>query len=146
MDWYSASGEIHQQTFSNDGLLSSLPQEREREVAALWRLQADVNNGAYLQFLGNWGRESYEYASRGLKRIHAGRTAALIETCQALVDEHLDCTQKSYGDLYKELPESVSARILELSYEFMDYPDDLPTLAIQEYGKRLVERRGEQSG
>ena len=28
--------------------------EVECELAAIWRLQADVNNGGYIQYYGNW--------------------------------------------------------------------------------------------
>ncbi len=52
--------------------------------------RADVNNGAYLQFLGNWGRESYVYASQALKKIGARRMAQIVDDCQALIDERLE--------------------------------------------------------
>jgi hypothetical protein len=141
LDWYEVSSAVHSRTFDQDGDLSSLPTEWEREVAALWRLEADVNNGAYLQFLGNWRRETYESASRALKNVGARRMARLIDACQALVDEHLDCSGKSAAQLYEELPEEISARILDLSYQFMAYPDDLPRLALKRYGQLLTAGR-----
>jgi len=63
MDWYEVTGRYHEKTLAQDGRLASLPEEWQRELAALWRLEADVNNGCYLQFLTNWGRESYECAA-----------------------------------------------------------------------------------
>ena len=145
MDWYDATRRYHERTFPQDGRLASLPERWQRELAALWRLEADVNNGGYLQFLANWGRESYEYAIQGLKRIGASEMAKIIDDCQALVDEHfnweadpqqlmpnemIDCE----GNVIKErgsiLPDTVINRIMELSYEFMEYPEDIATLGI----------------
>jgi hypothetical protein len=157
MTWYDITSKYHEQTFPNDGQLDSLSFEWQRELAALWRLEADVNNGAYLQFLVNWGRGNYVYASRALKKIGALKMAAIIDQCQALVDEHFDCEGKSrdqLGALTPEkvinvdtnkvvkaagsiLPEPVTARILELSYEFMDYPDDVATLGLSYYRSHL---------
>ncbi len=157
MDWYDATGKYHQLTFAHDGSLSSLPEEWQRELAALWRLEADVNNGAYLQFLQNWGEESYIYASQALKKIGAQRMAEIVDSCQALVDEYLDCEGKSaaeerqlmpnpvidlQGNLIKEygsvLPEPILARISELSYEFMEYPEDISKLGSNYYRAHIA--------
>jgi hypothetical protein len=135
-----------------------LPADWQRELAALWRLEADVNNGAYLQFLSNWGRESYVYASQALKKIGARKMADLIDRCQALMDEHFgsegqspaDLRQllpnrviNSDGKLVKEagsvLPDLVVARINELSYRFMNYPDNLAKLGMKFYRSYLHE-------
>jgi hypothetical protein len=133
MDWYEACGKVHARKFAHDGRLSSLVEEWERELAALWRLEVDVNNGAYLQFLGNWGKESYVYANRALKKIGARKMAAIIDTCQGLVDEHVTCEGRSLEELRQILPEPVVARIYELSYDFMDYPDDVSQLGMKHY-------------
>jgi hypothetical protein len=152
MDWYDATVRYHERTISHECRLSSLPEEWQRELAALWRLEADVNNGAYLQFLSNWGRESFVYASRALKTIGALQMATIVDRCQALVDEHFNSETASRsqmqslmpnpvimrnGEVVKPkasiLPESVLDRIYELSYEFMDYPEDLGRLGLQHY-------------
>lgn len=133
MDWFDVSGKPHERTFEHECRLSSLPTERERELAALWRLEADVNNGAYLQFLCNWGRDSYVYASQALKKIGASRMAAIIDQCQAMVDEHWGDKPLDYAKMSESLPKKVSQRILDLSYEFMDYPDDIPELGMKYY-------------
>ena len=143
----------HNSTFIDDNNLSSLPHVWQRELAALWRLETDVNNGAYLQFLTNWGRESYVYASQALKKIGARRMAEIIDQCQALVDEHFDLEKRSQSEQIQLLPNQIMAldgrvkkhagsvlpddvlnRIYELSHEFMKYPEDLPRLGIAYYG------------
>jgi hypothetical protein len=153
MDWYDLSGRYHERTFKHECKLSSLPEEWHRELAALWRLEADVNNGAYLQFFSNWGRDSYTYASQGLKKIGALKMAEIIDNCQALVDEHTskemsrDEVQRlmpnrvidKQGNTIKEqgsdLPESVLSRIYELSYKFMEYPEDISALGVAYYSQ-----------
>jgi len=148
MDWYSSCGKYHTQTFAHESRLSSLPDDWRRELAALWRLEADINNGAYLQFLVNWGRDTYEYAIQGLKKIGASRMAEIIDICQLLVDEHIDVTKfvadheaisagKAFDDLQKGLPQEIVARIYELSYEFMGYPDDVASLGMRHYGSLI---------
>jgi hypothetical protein len=38
MDWYDVTGKYHEETFSHDCRLSSLPEVWQRELAAIWRL------------------------------------------------------------------------------------------------------------
>src|ERR1700728_552067 len=107
MDWYDATGKYHERTFSHDCRLSSLPEEWQRELAAIWRLEADVNNGAYLQFFSNWGRESYVYASQALRKIGARKMAEIIDRCQSLVDDHFVAERDSYEQKMSLLPNPV---------------------------------------
>jgi hypothetical protein len=165
MDWYDITHRAHERTFAHDARLSALPTEWERELAALWRLEADVNNGAYLQFLRNWGPESYVYASRALKKIGAHKMAEIINRCQALVDEHFNSEGVSHGqmqdlvpnavigrdgEVIKEagsiLPESVIARIYDLSYQFMDYPEDIAELGLRYYRPFVAASGGKGAG
>lgn len=157
MDWYDLTEKYHEKTFTHDGRLSALPEDWQRELAAIWRLEADVNNGAYLQFFANWGFESYVYASQGLKKIGALKTAKIIDQCQALIDKFITSNGGSHeqmqnilsnsligraGQILKEegsiLPSSVAERINELSDEFMNYPDDIATLGLNYYQSLVV--------
>ncbi len=156
MDWFDATSKYHRQTFPHECRLSSLPEEWQRELAAIRRLEADVNNGAYLQFLSNWGRESYVYASQGLKKDGAHTMADIIDRCQALVDEHFGSDEALHeqresimpnpvigrdGQLIKNagsiLPDCVVDRINELSYEFMGYPESIAELGLKHYQRFL---------
>lgn len=164
MDWYDVTEKYHERTFSHECRLSSLQDEWQRELAAIWRLEADVNNGAYLQFFSNWGRESYVYASQALKKIGAHTMAEIIDRCQALVDEHFDSEGASdeqmqnlmpnrvigqNGELLKEagsiLPNAVVDRIIDLSYDFMSYPDDVANLGLNYYRTYLAGDGPEQT-
>jgi hypothetical protein len=155
-DWHDITEACHVRTFDRDCRLDSLPHEWERKLAALWRLEADVHNGADLQFLSNWGHESYRYASQALKKIGARRMAAIIDRCQSLVDKHLDARNATAeqlqapmpnkvagmnGEVLKEessiLPEAVLDEIYGLSYEFMDYPESISELGLTYYASVL---------
>jgi hypothetical protein len=131
VDWYKTCGKYHKQTFRHDARLDSLPTEWQRELAALWRLEADVNTSGYLIFLANWGRESYVYASQALTKMGAKKMAAIVDKCQALVDKYCDpetmaagrfvpnAVINKDGDITKEagstLPDRVVQRIHGLS-------------------------------
>src|SRR5205085_12634517 len=111
LDWYDVTSDYHQQTFSYNCALSSLSEVWQRELAALWRLEADVNNGAYLQFLQNWGRESYVYASEALRKIGALQMARIVDQCQALVDEHCGDGPGVFDKVNESLPQVALSRI-----------------------------------
>jgi hypothetical protein len=153
VDWYDAANEYARRTDAHNGRLASLLAEWQRELVALARVERDVNNGAYLQFLVNGGRESYVYASRALKKIGAHTMAGIIDRCQAIVDEHFPSEGKPTQELWqllpnlipdrqgkviKEagsvLPEPILRRIYELSHEYMGYPDAVGPLAQRYYG------------
>jgi len=157
MNWSEATGKYHAQTLPHNCQLTSLPETWQRELAALWRLETAVNNGAYLQFVVNWGKETYVDASRALRKIGAHQMADLVDRCQALVDEHFDtegATDEQRMLLIPNpvigrdgkrtprgvspLPDAVIERIHELSYEFMGYPDDLATLGLNFYRPYLA--------
>jgi hypothetical protein len=165
VDWYDAAGAYYKRTWPHDGRLSSLPAEWQRALVALMLVNREVNNGAYLQFFANHGREAYEYASRALKAIGARRMAEIIDTCQALIDEHSPNAGRSSGEraellpnaiigrdgqTVKEpgsvLPDSVLERVSELSYEFMGYPEDVGNLAQAHYGPLIEGDRPAESG
>ena len=64
--------------------LESLPQ-REQELVALWRMEADINNGGFMQFLCNWGDPTCQLALLALGKIGAARTRAILAEMRGLV-------------------------------------------------------------
>ncbi len=82
--------------------------------------------------------------------------AAIIDRCQALVEEHLDTAAASDEQLQSllpnvvigpdgetpetegsSLPDRILDRIYDLSYEFMEYPEDIGSLGMRYYSKFL---------
>lgn len=43
--------------------------EIEQEIAALWKLAADMYSAGFGEFFLNWGFDCYSYAMRGIKRV-----------------------------------------------------------------------------
>lgn len=155
MNWYEAASEYYGNA-PDDAGVSSLPTEWQRELVALMLVNREVNNGGYLQFLTNHGREAYEYANQALRAIGAHRMAEIIACCQALLDEHFPTEGRSPDELLpllpnkvigrdgrtvkkpgSVLPEAVWRRVSQLSYEFMAYPDDVEDLAQAHYGPMI---------
>lgn len=115
--------------------------------------EADINNGSYLQFIGNWNVLSYVYAVQGLHAIGANQMASILEACQALIAENTDPSlpdAERYQGLMPNriiqpdgsitqpppspLSEEVLQRIYDLSDQFIDYPDELSKLGVAYYG------------
>lgn len=157
MDWHDAGWRFYEQTLPDgDDRLSAVPIEWQRELAALAILDQQMNNGAYLQFLANFGRTAYVLSHQALQKIGAYRMVEIIESCQTMIDEHFPTDGRPLrelgqlminevigreGNTVKEagsvLPEEVIARIYELSYEYMSYPDPVWNLAQSHYGQRI---------
>ena len=67
--WDKYSGEFNKKlVYECGGDWNKLDRD-EREIAALWKLCADTNNGGFEQFFTNWGYECYWYAMCGIKRM-----------------------------------------------------------------------------
>ena len=154
MEWYEYADGFEE---ASDYQLESLAEVWQRELVALERAISNIFNGGYLQFLANGRPESYVYATQAFKRIGAPTMAKILDRCQALVEQHFPTEGKSQdqlivlminemhgpkGKIRKEagsvLPESVIDEIYDLSYKFMEDPDDYFGLA-QAYFGPLIE-------
>ena len=67
--WDDYSIEFNSKLVDLNGDWSRLDED-EQEIAALWKLFVDINNGGFIQFFCNWGFQCLCYAMRGLKRIN----------------------------------------------------------------------------
>lgn len=156
MDWDELTGSFHEMTLGHDGRLDSHSDDWQRELAALWRLEMDVNNGGYLQFLANWGGESLRYSKSGLNAMGAVTMHKLIEDCESVLSRVADIENLAPQEIDAMLPNSVVGmdgsvvkqagstlpaavldRLYELSYQFMDYPEDIAKLGIRHYSRFL---------
>lgn len=115
---------------ANGGDWSKLD-EQEQEIAALWKLAADVYSNGFDEFFLMWGYDCYSYAMRGIKRIADANTGLekvgcndvykLFETAYTKVFARFenDDRIKSYEDIVQYLTEK-DEEILEKTYEDFD--------------------------
>ncbi len=105
--------------------------ELEQEIAALWKLAADMYGGGFDEFFLNWGYDCYGYAMRGLRRLTAANTGLKRTDCDKLVKLfdtaykqvfarfENDSRLESCADILRYLTEEDRA-VLEKTYEAFD--------------------------
>lgn len=110
--------------------------EAEEELRAVHTMEAEVNNGGFLQFFDNCGREEVEYARRGCARIGADHFARIVEAALALVPEGeeddppdasvaaLNDVDERFYDGYREIEELLKLRLAYAA----DHPDEFRAL------------------
>ncbi len=115
---------------ANNGDWSKLD-EYEQEIAALWKLAADVYNNGFDDFFLGRGYDCYSYAMRGIKRVADANTGLkkvgcnnvykLFDTAYKKVFARFenDDRIKSYEDIVQYLTEK-DEKILEKTYENFD--------------------------
>ena len=115
---------------ANDGDWSKLD-EIEQEIAALWKLAADMYSAGFDEFFLNWGYDCYTYAMRGIQRIMNANSDLKKTECN-LIYELFDTAYtkvfakfenddriKSYSDIIEYLTEE-DEMILEETYDSFD--------------------------
>jgi hypothetical protein len=114
--------------------LEALP-SREQDLCALWRLEADMNNGGFLQFFGNWGEANCRIALEALRKIGAHQALAIVQRQRDIIQrlEH-DPRLQSMQDIYRLLTEAESEELDALDHAFWAYPDRLAPLGLACYG------------
>ena len=115
--------------------LDALPL-REQQISALWRLEADVNNGGFLQFFCNWGEATCRTAIAALAQIGALKMHFLVKRMRAVLDR-LEGSPQIQGlmDLYQHLTPAEHDALEALDEAFWAYPDRLSKLGVLHYGR-----------
>lgn len=109
--------------------------KRDYELVALWRAEADINNGGFLQFLGNWGEDNLIVAIASLETIGAKEAARILRAMYAVVEPYGQTEEVvSLAELPGLLSEAERDRLYELDQAFWYYPDPLPRLVVEQYG------------
>lgn len=67
--WDEYAGEFNSKLEEENGGDWTKLDEIEQEIAALWKLAADMYSGGFDEFFLNWGFDCYDRAMRGIKRI-----------------------------------------------------------------------------
>lgn len=122
------SFEVVDQLFKEyDGKLELMPAKLQ-EIVLIWRMEADMYNGGFLQFFCNWGYENYCATIKLLERLQLNNALAILVECEQLISPvQNDERVESYQDIYTYLPEYLSQaqldRLDELDTLYWDDPD-----------------------
>ena len=107
----------------------------QHELVALWRMEADINNGGFLQFLGNWGVGNYQVALQALQDIGAPAAHQFLQDMFAVVKRFEDAPENvELSDLPALLTDAEHDKLQELDEAFWDYPERLSQLVVMHYG------------
>lgn len=127
--WNDYASEFNEKLESKLGGDWSKLDETEQEIAALWKLAADMYSGGFDEFFLNWGFDCYSYAMRGIKRIaDSGLDKAGCNSVYKLFDKAFnkvfarfenDKRIKSYADIAEYLTDK-DMKVLEKTYESFD--------------------------
>ena len=120
-----------------DGDLSKMT-AAEQEVVRIWRLEADMYNGGFMQFFCNWGYENFVETQKVLKKIEAVKSLALITECEKIISKLKDDDRvKALWDIPKYLPEYITEaednRLNELDELYWTNVDDIQKIAYDVY-------------
>jgi len=156
MTWTSLTEKFHSRTIENNYRIDSLKENWQRELAALYRLESEINNGGYLQFAANWSRDVFMYSLQGLQNMGAVRMAEIVAEAQGIIDEQFGADSATpipaellFGERIiksSETSHHVSRsvfssnsreRLDSLSIEFIRYPDDISELGLNYYKIKL---------
>lgn len=127
--WDEYASEFNEKLESDFGGDWDKLDETEQEIAALWKLAADMYSGGFDEFFLNWGFDCYSHAMRGIKRIaDSGLDKNGCNSVYKLFDKAFnkvfarfenDKRIKSYGDIAEYLTDK-DMKVLEKTYESFD--------------------------
>lgn len=96
--------------------------EREQEIAALWKLTADIYNGGFIQFFCNWGFDCFVYAMRGIKRVGCAEAYNILNnTYYSVLDKFREDERlTAYWDIPEYLTEEDDNILTETDTAFWE--------------------------
>ncbi|MEG2050439.1 MAG: DUF4375 domain-containing protein [Comamonas sp.] len=107
----------------------------QHELVALWRMEADINNGGFLQLLGNWGVGNLQVALQALQAIGAPATQQCLQAMLSVVARFEESPEEtSLADLPALLTEAEHEQLQALDDAFWNYPERLAKLVVLHYG------------
>lgn len=116
--------------------------EDEQEIAALWKLYVDINNGGFIQFFCNWGFQCLCYAMRGLKRIEDTSLYDLLDdTCCNVLDKFKNDTRlTAYWDIPEYLTDEDMERLDAADTQFYETECEHFTKMAYEYYRQTLKK------
>ena len=119
--WDDYSIEFNSKLIDSGGDWSRLDED-EQEIAALWKLYVDINNGGFIQFFCNWGFQCLCYAMRELKRIEDTSLYDLLDDtyCNVLDKFKNDTRLTAYWDIPEYLTDEDTERLDAADTQFYE--------------------------
>ncbi|MFD2556085.1 DMP19 family protein [Sphingobacterium tabacisoli] len=117
--------------------------QEEQELAALWRLEADMYNGGFLQFFCNWGPVCLEHALRTLTKLGAEECLGILQQQYAIITRlENNKDMKELWDIPKFLTEDELHEISDvLDLNYWDNQDDIMTKTLHTYAALYEESK-----
>ena len=114
--------------------------QNEREIAALWKLYVDINNGGFEQFFCNWGYDCYWSAMRGFQLMGYRELLDMFHnTYMEVFDKFREDERLTYySDILQYLTDEDDAILMETNTSFWEtYGDELAERAYKFYHDEL---------
>lgn len=139
--WDDYSIEFNSKLVDSGGDWSRLDED-EQEIAALWKLYVDINNGGFIQFFCNWGFQCLCYAMRGLKRIEDTSLYDLLDdTCCNVLDKFKNDTRlTAYWDIPEYLTDEDMERLDAADTQFYETECEHFTKMAYEYYRQTLKK------
>ena len=115
--------------------------DNEQEVVRIWRLEADMYNGGFIQFFYNWGFDNFIETQKVLKKIKAYKSLDLITECEKIISKlKNDKRIKELWDIPKFLNEYLTKaehdRLNELDELYWKDLDNIQQIGYEMYLKK----------
>lgn len=106
----------------------------DQDVIAPWRMEADINNGSFLQFVYNWADPTCTRALTVLDALGAREMHAIVKRMRGLLERSEQLPETvPLGSIAAHLTEVEDSEIQRLDEAFWKYPDRLSLLATERY-------------
>lgn len=139
--WDDYSIEFNSKLVDSGGDWSRLDED-EQEIAALWKLYVDINNGGFIQFFCNWGFQCLCYAMRGLKRIEDTSLYDLLDDtyCNVLDKFKNDTRLTAYWGIPEYLTDEDMERLDAADTQFYETECEHFTKMAYEYYSQTLKK------
>ncbi|MEG0184469.1 MAG: DUF4375 domain-containing protein [Stenotrophomonas sp.] len=109
--------------------------DEDQQLVALWRMEADINNGGFMQFLCNWGDPTCQLALQGLRAMGADQTHAALAGMRGLLDRFEDDPAVTeLSDLYEAMTPAEQDALEQFEEAYYARPEDLARLGVLHFG------------
>lgn len=107
----------------------------DQQLVALWRMEADINNGGFMQFFCNWGDATCQLALAALRDIGAARTHTALAGLRGLLDRFEDDPEiTALTDLYAAMSQDEQQALAQFEDAYYARPEDLAKLGLMHFG------------